>query len=121
MFDVNWDARSHAEIWSQLQGGGSGFSDAGGAWNSLASRLRQVAGSVEQATQGITATRSGAAADAARGAVGPMGGWADEARAFSDAVGAVTASRLNFLLTLGGRRGLVLGIHRLFETANAFA
>ena len=90
MFDVNWEARSHAEIWSQLQGGGAGFSEAGGAWNQLASRLRQVAGSVEQATQGIAATRSGAAADAARGAVGPMGAWADEARAFSDAVGSVS-------------------------------
>ncbi len=90
MFDVNWEARSHAEIWSQLQGSGSGFSEAGGAWNQLASRLRQVAGSVEHATQGISATRSGVAADAARGAVGPMGAWADQARAFSDAVGSVS-------------------------------
>ncbi|GAA4848059.1 hypothetical protein GCM10023201_44960 [Actinomycetospora corticicola] len=90
MFDVNWETRSHADIHAQLQGRGGGFTDAGGAWNSLATRLRDVAGSVERATSGIAATRTGPAAQAAGGAVGPMGPWADEARTFSDAVGSAS-------------------------------
>ncbi|MFC5064953.1 hypothetical protein [Actinomycetospora atypica] len=90
MFDVNWEARSHADIHAQLQGRGGGFTDAGGAWNQLATRLRDVAGTVERATGGIAATRTGVAAQAAQGSVGPMGAWAAEARTFSDSVGAVS-------------------------------
>ncbi|WP_051085962.1 hypothetical protein [Actinomycetospora chiangmaiensis] len=105
MFDVNWDTRSHADIHAQLQGRGAGFTDAGGAWNSLATRLRDVAGSVERATSGIAATRTGPAAQAAGGAVGPMGPWADEIRGFSDAVGSASHEQNRALAATRGAVG----------------
>lgn len=105
MFDVNWETRSHADIHAQLQGRGAGFTDAGGAWNSLATRLRDVAGSVERATSGIAATRSGPAARAAGGAVGPMGPWADEVRGFSDAVGSASHEQNRALAATRGAVG----------------
>ncbi|MCD2190749.1 hypothetical protein [Actinomycetospora soli] len=105
MFDVNWETRSHADIHAQLQGRGGGFTDAGGAWNSLASRLRDVAGSVERATSGIAATRTGPAAQAAGAAVGPMGPWATEVRTFSDAVGSASHEQNRALTATRGAVG----------------
>lgn len=78
----NFETYSHEQIRHEMYDGSGPNSqgDAMAGWHELAGRLTAVRQYVDSAISGLQASQQGAAADAAAGAMIPLGAWVDEAQ-----------------------------------------
>jgi PPE family len=84
--DNRWQGYSHQELYDMLHSG-PGSTAAGAAanrWSSMAGALSDIQQDIATGVSGSGATWVGAAADSARGALGPLGDWAQQASAAAD-------------------------------------
>jgi hypothetical protein len=77
---IDYSAVSHETIYQQITGGpgGAELMDASRGWQSVAAKLRELQGVVEQAIRIIGAAQQGAAADAATHATMALMPWLDD-------------------------------------------
>lgn len=81
-----WQGYSHQELYDMLHSGpGSTAADtAADRWSSMAGALADIQQDISTGVNGSGATWVGAAADSARGALGPLGDWAQQASSAAD-------------------------------------
>jgi hypothetical protein len=77
--DIDYSAVSHETIYQHITGGpgSADLMDASQGWRSVAAKLQDLHGVVEQAIRGISAAQQGAAADAATHATMALMPWLD--------------------------------------------
>ena len=77
--DIDYSNVSHATIYQHITGGpgSADLMDASQGWRSVAAKLQDLHGVVEQAIRGISTTQRGAAADAATQATMALMPWLD--------------------------------------------
>ena len=81
-----WQGYSHRELYDMLHSGpGSGASGAvADRWSAMAGALGDIQQEIAAGVTGSGATWDGSAADSARGAMGPLGEWAQQASTAAD-------------------------------------
>ena len=78
----NYGVYSHEQIYHEMYDGAgpSSQADAVAGWRELAARLTRIRHYLDSAVSGVQESQQGAAADAAVGAMVPLGSWLDEAQ-----------------------------------------
>ncbi|MGH3931067.1 MAG: PPE domain-containing protein, partial [Pseudonocardiaceae bacterium] len=78
----NYGSYPHQQIWDEVHGGAGVGSQADvmAGWRQLAENLTRIKDYADSAVSGVRASQQGAAADAAVGAMLPMGSWVEEAQ-----------------------------------------
>ncbi|HEX3778237.1 MAG TPA: PPE domain-containing protein [Pseudonocardiaceae bacterium] len=81
-----WQGYSHQELYTQLHAGpGAGAAaPAADTWNGLSQALDELQQDISSGVSTSGATWTGAAADSARDALGPLGDWAQQAATAAD-------------------------------------
>jgi PPE family len=93
--DIDYSTVSHETIYQHITGGAdsAGLMDASQGWRSVAAKLQDLHGVVEQAIRGISAAQQGAAADAATHATIALMPWLDSSVAAANAMAARIAEQ----------------------------
>lgn len=84
--DNRWQGYSHRQLYEMLHSGpGSGAAGTvADRWSNMADALSDIQDEINNGVTASGATWDGTAADSARGALGPLGEWADQASTAAD-------------------------------------